>query len=99
MDCRLVDESPPTRPHGAPAHRLGVVVPKRHARRSVTRTLLKRQMRAAVERHAAMLPAGWWVLRLKAPFDRSVFSSAASDSLRASSRQELDRLLAGLHHR
>jgi len=30
----------------------GAVVPKRHARRAVTRSLLKRQIRSAVERHA-----------------------------------------------
>jgi ribonuclease P protein component len=73
---------------------LGAVVPKRHARRAVTRSLLKRQIRAAVERHAARLAPGLWVVRLRAPFDRSQFPSAASDALRALARQELDGLLA-----
>jgi ribonuclease P protein component len=41
-----VDESASAMPEPAPAGRwLGLVVPKRHARRSVTRSLLKRQMR------------------------------------------------------
>ncbi len=73
---------------------LGAVVPKRHARRAVTRSLLKRQMRAAVERHAPRLPAGLWVVRLRAPFDRTAFPSAASTALRAAARDELDVVLA-----
>jgi ribonuclease P protein component len=73
---------------------LGAVVPKRCARRAVTRTLIKRQIRAALERHAAGLPSGLWVVRLRAPFDRTVFRSAASDALRAAARDELDTVLA-----
>ena len=73
---------------------LGAVVPKRHARRALTRSLLKRQIRAAVERHAGGLAPGLWVVRLRAPFDRSRFTSAASDALRSAARQELDGLLA-----
>src|SRR4051812_26829049 len=44
---------------------LGAVVPKRHARRAVTRNLIKRQIRSAAERHARHLAPGWWVVRLK----------------------------------
>ena len=73
---------------------LGTVVPKRHARRAVTRSLLKRQIRAAVERHAPRLPAGLWVVRLRAPFDRTAFPSAASTALRAAARDELDIVFA-----
>jgi hypothetical protein len=40
-------------------------VPERHARRAVTRSSLKRQMRAAVQRHEAALDAGLWLLRLR----------------------------------
>ena len=86
---------------------LGLVVPKRHARRSVTRSLLKRQMREVVrevvQRRSAdavsaanadaSLPPGLWVLRLKAPFDKQQFPSAASTALRASARSELVQLL------
>ncbi len=61
---------------------LGTVVPKRHARRSVTRSLLKRQIRAAVTGHEAALAGGLWVVRLRAPFDRTRFVSAASDELK-----------------
>ena len=72
---------------------LGAVVPKRHARRSVTRTLLKRQIRAVVSRHAEVLGHGMWVIRLRAPFDRTVYASAASDALKCAARIELEQLL------
>lgn len=73
---------------------LGAVVPKRHARRSVTRTLLKRQIRAVIERHRDALPAGLWVIRLRAPFDRSLFPSASSNALRCLARTELEAVVA-----
>jgi uncharacterized protein len=43
----------------------GVVVPKRHARRAVTRNLIKRQIREAVASadREAQLPTGLWVVR------------------------------------
>jgi ribonuclease P protein component len=78
---------------------LGTVVPKRHARRSVTRSLLKRQIRHAVTTHAASLAAGLWVVRLRAPFDRSRFVSAASDELRRVAREELDSLIGSAARR
>jgi len=71
----------------------GAVVPKRHARRSVTRSMLKRQIRAAVARHGR-LDAGLWVVRLRAPFAREQFVSAASSALGTAARIELDALLA-----
>jgi ribonuclease P protein component len=72
---------------------LGAVVPKRHARRAVTRTLLKRQIHAAVASRATALPAGLWVVRLRAGFERASFPSAASAALRRAARTELDGLL------
>jgi ribonuclease P protein component len=75
------------------AHWLGTVVPKRHARRSVTRSLLKRQIRAAMARHADALPPGLWLVRLRAPFVVAQFPSAASSALSAAVRVELDQLL------
>ncbi len=71
---------------------LGVVVPKRHARRSVTRSLLKREIRAGIVRHAERLEAGLWVVRLRAPFDAQRYVSAASAALRRAARDELDLL-------
>lgn len=72
----------------------GCVVPKRHARRAVTRSLLKRQIRGAFCRHAAALPGGMWMVRLRAPFATSEFVSARSTALATAARDELDRLLA-----
>jgi ribonuclease P protein component len=73
---------------------LGCVVPKRHARRSVTRSMLKRQIRAAIERHEERLESGLWLVRLRKPFERTQFPSADSSALRAAARSELDQLLA-----
>ncbi len=78
---------------------LGMVVPKRHAKRSVTRSLLKRQIRHAVIAHAQSLAAGLWVVRLRAPFDRTRFVSAASDELRRVVREELDSLIGSAARR
>jgi ribonuclease P protein component len=75
------------------SHRLGCVLPKRHARRAVTRNLLRRQIRAAVELAGSTLAPGLWVIRLKAPFDRKQFPSAKSTALRDVARAELKLLL------
>ena len=82
----VVDESPDT-------CWLGCVVPKRHARRAVTRNLIKRQMRSAMMRRQTTLAPGLWLLRLKSPFASADFPSAASGALRQSAREEIDRLL------
>jgi len=74
-------------------HWLGTVVPKRHARRSVTRSLLKRQIREALVQHAGGLPPGLWLVRLRSPFLPAKFPSAASLALRQAARTELDQLL------
>lgn len=75
---------------------LGSVVPKRHARQSATRNLLKRQIRSCVAEHAAELPAGLWVVRLKQGFDRKLFLSAQSDPLRQAAAAELKVVLQRL---
>ena len=72
---------------------LGAVVTKRHARRSVTRSLLKRQIRAAVAGQEAILAQGLWVVRLRAPFEPAQFPSAASLELRNTVRAELLQLI------
>lgn len=99
---RLVDDAADPAPAAAPATTptpvpqgawVGVVVPKRFARRAVTRTLVKRQMRVAVSDRQLALPPGLWVLRLRSPIDRKAFPSAASDALRAVVRAELAALL------
>lgn len=90
-----VDESAGKAPLAAPPQALwwGAVVPKRHARRAVTRTLLKRQIRVCAEAAGSTLAGGLWVVRLRAPFDRQRFPSAASDALKAAARTELQALI------
>lgn len=73
-------------------HWLGQVIPKRHARRSVTRNMLRRQVRAAMERHVPRLRPGLWLVRLRQPFARTAFLSADSIPLRRAVSAELDRL-------
>lgn len=90
-----VDEFAAAVPMAGPDGRwFGLVVPKRHARRSVTRSLLKRQIRLAVAAQATLLGLGLWVVRLRAPFHRDQFVSAASEALKCAARAELDVLLA-----
>jgi len=96
IETAPVDDSPRPAPG---AVWLGTVVPKRHARRSVTRSLLKRQIRAVVTGHAAALAGGLWVVRLRAPFDRARFVSAASDELGRVAREELDGLIGSAARR
>jgi ribonuclease P protein component len=74
--------------------RLGLVVPKRHARRAVTRNLLRRLMREAFLEAVAGLPKGDWLLRLKAPFVAREFPSARSSALVLVTRGELRGLFA-----
>jgi ribonuclease P protein component len=73
--------------------RLGLVVPKRHAKRSVTRTQVKVQIRAGIRRHLDRLVPGDWVVRLRAPLDRKLFPSARSEALAALLHAEIDALL------
>jgi ribonuclease P protein component len=79
---------------GAPAHRFGAVVPKRHAKRAVTRSLLKRLVREAVARRLDHLPDGAWLVRLKASFETAQYPSAASRALHDAAARELDELIA-----
>jgi ribonuclease P protein component len=74
---------------------LGFVIPKRHAKRAVTRVAIRRQMRAAVVRHGAGLAAGEWALRLRVPWNPKQFRSATSAGLVDAVRAELDALLLG----
>lgn len=73
-------------------HWLGCVIPKRHARRSVSRNMLKRQIRAAMTLHSSGLLPGLWLVRLRSPFAAAQFVSAASVALRDAARDELQQL-------
>lgn len=75
---------------------LGVLVPKRWAKRAVTRNLIRRQIYEAGRAMAERLPTGAMVLRLRSGFSRDQFPSAHSPALKRQVRQELDQLLAGV---
>lgn len=73
---------------------IGAMVPKRWARRAVTRNAIKRQIYAVSAAAADPLPCAAHVVRLRAGFDRQKFPSASSDALKAAVRAELQQLLA-----
>lgn len=72
---------------------IGALVPKRWARRAVTRNLLKRQIYQLAATFEARLPPCAHVIRLRSGFDRSQFPSAASTALKRAVRAELEQLL------
>lgn len=76
-----------------PAVWLGAMVPKRWAKRAVTRNALKRQIYAVSQLYQAQLPVAAYVVRLRNGFDRVQFTSASSDALKLAARTELHQLL------
>jgi ribonuclease P protein component len=73
---------------------MGAMVPKRWARRAVTRNAIKRQSyTVSAAASDASLPQAAHVVRLRAGFDRKEFVSAASVKLKAAVRAELLQLL------
>jgi ribonuclease P protein component len=77
---------------------LGAMVPKRWARRAVTRNTIKRQIYTVGASFEAMLeqvaPDAAHVVRLRSTFDRKQFVSATSDQLKQAVRAELQQLFA-----
>ena len=73
---------------------IGAMVPKRWARRAVTRNAIKRQIYQVGSSFGERLPPAAHVVRLRATFDRSQFVSATSDVLKRAVRGELEQLFA-----
>lgn len=71
---------------------IGAVLPKRWAKRAVTRNGIKRQIYNVSEAFAPRLPAAAHVVRLRSDFARATFPSAWSDALKAAVRGELHKL-------
>ena len=71
---------------------MGAVVPKRWAKRAVTRNGIKRQIYNVSASFASRLPAAAHVVRLRGEFARAQFPSAWSEALKASVRGELQQL-------
>ena len=92
-------------PGGAPSRRpramfgvqdvwMGAMVPKRWARRAVTRNTIKRQIYQVSAALGERLPDAVHVVRLRAAFDRGQFISATSEVLKRAVRVELEQLFA-----
>lgn len=90
-DVRLVDKT------DIQHIRFGLIIPKRWAKRAVTRSLIKRQCRLNFIQMAGVLPAGDWVIRLRRAIDPQRWPSAASSALKEYVNKELRQvfLLAG----
>jgi ribonuclease P protein component len=71
---------------------LGAMVPKRWARRAVTRNTIKRQIYTVSQRFGDRLPLAAHVVRLRTGFDRKQFISASSEQLKLAVRLELEQL-------
>ena len=71
---------------------LGAMVPKRWARRAVTRNAIKRQIYNVSHRYGEQLPLAAHVVRLRTGFDRKQFISATSEPLKLAVRLELEQL-------
>ncbi|GAD21215.1 ribonuclease P protein component [Acidovorax sp. MR-S7] len=78
---------------------LGAMVPKRWARRAVTRNTIKRQIYAVAQHYEPRMPAAAHVVRLRSGFDRQHFVSATSDALKQAVRDELEQLFAAAERR
>jgi len=73
---------------------LGVLLPKRWARRAVTRNAIRRQIYETARAMAPELPQAALVVRLRSEFSRKQFLSATSEVLKRAVRAELQLLLA-----
>lgn len=73
---------------------MGAMVPKRWAKRAVTRNTIKRQIYSVSADFEPHLSTAAHVIRLRAGFDRKQFISATSELLCAAVRLELQQLLA-----
>ena len=74
---------------------VGALIPKRWAKRAVTRNAIKRQIYTVSSAFESSLPAAAHVVRLRSAFDRAQFVSASSDRLKKAVRAELEQLFQG----
>ena len=72
---------------------IGAMVPKRWAKRAVTRNAIKRQIYAVSGEFCRAYPKSAFVIRLRRGFDKIEFLSAASDQLKQAVRTEVQALM------
>ena len=75
---------------------LAALLPKRWAKRAVTRNAIRRQIYAAFAQQQTQLAPVPHLVRLRAAMDPAMFTSACSDPLKKAVRQEIDQLLTHL---
>jgi ribonuclease P protein component len=73
---------------------IGALIPKRWAKRAVTRNAIKRQIYTVSQSVEPPLPVAAHVVRLRAGFDRKQFESATSEALKRAVRAELQELFS-----
>lgn len=72
---------------------LGAMVPKRWAKRAVTRNAIKRQIYTVSADFSPRVSDTGWVVRLRRDFSRKEFVSASSEALKQLVRSEVQALL------
>lgn len=72
---------------------IGAMVPKRWAKRAVTRNAIKRQIYTVSANFSDQYPQAAYVVRLRRGFDRSAFVSASSEPLKQLVRAEIQDLM------
>lgn len=68
---------------------IGALLPKRWAKRAVTRNAIKRQIFHVVQDFESLFTGFAFVVRLRHAFDRTQFASASSSALKEAVRAEL----------
>ena len=69
------------------------MVPKRWAKRAVTRNAIKRQIYTVSADFSLLYPQAAFLVRLRSGFARTEFVSAVSDQLRQAVRHEIQTLM------
>lgn len=72
---------------------IGAVVPKRWAKRAVTRNAIKRQIYAVSAEFSHAYPQAAFVVRLRSTFSKTEFISAVSEKLKQMVRAEIQVLM------
>ncbi len=99
LDVRPVLARPPVEGGYAPAlfpvqdQWIGAMVPKRWAKRAVTRNAIKRQIYTVSADFLHQYPQAAFVVRLRRDFSRAEFVSASSERLKEAVRAEMQALM------
>ena len=72
---------------------IGAMVPKRWAKRAVTRNAIKRQIYTVSADFSQQYPQAAYVVRLRREFSRKEFISASSEQLKQAVRAEVQTLM------